>query len=121
MIQLCADAGLPEPEFRGEGERFVTVVWRDWLTNPVMDELGLNDRQKAAMTVLRRDRKITNSEYQSVTGTSRATAKRDIEDLVAKGVLVLCGRGRGAHYETPRKRLTNGSNGSESGRSKNGS
>ena len=49
MIRLCREAGLPEPEFRSEGERFVTIVWRDWLTEEVIASLNLNDRQKQAV------------------------------------------------------------------------
>ncbi|HDH58105.1 MAG TPA: hypothetical protein ENF16_05795, partial [Bacteroidetes bacterium] len=39
MIRLCAEAGLPEPEFLNEGERFRLIIWRDWLTDAIMDKL----------------------------------------------------------------------------------
>ena len=53
--------------------------------------------------------------------TGRATAKRDLEDLVRKGVLVLMGAGRGAFYNMPKKRLINGSNESSGSKKENGS
>jgi predicted HTH transcriptional regulator len=112
MIDDCRKAGLPEPDFEQRGPHFVVTIWRDWLARAVETGLALNERQRMAIDSLIMRRTITNSEYQATTGASRSTAKRDIEDLVAKGVLVLCGRGRGAHYEVPKKRLTNGSNGS---------
>jgi predicted HTH transcriptional regulator len=109
MIRLCAEAGLPEPEFRSEGERFVTVIRRDWLTEEVMAGLRLNERQKKALRAARQERRITNAAYQAVTGASRPTAKRDIEDMVSKGILVRAGSGRGSHYLLSLKRLMNGS------------
>lgn len=121
MIRLCAEAGLPEPEFQSEGERFVTVIRRDWLTEELLAGLGLNERQRKALRAARQDRRITNAAYQAVTGASRATAKRDIEDLVNKGILVPAGSGRGSHYLLSLKQLMNGSNGSAESARGNGS
>lgn len=119
MIRLCMKAALPEPEFRSEGERFITVIWRDWLTKEIAAGLPLNSRQKAAMGILCKFRQITNSKYQAVTGASRATTKRDLEDLVTRGIVILHGRGRGSYYEVSRKRLINGSNGSNGSNNSN--
>jgi len=115
MIALCRAAGLPEPEFRQDGGQFVQTLWRDWLTPDVLIALGLSERQRKAMLVARQERRMTNSRYQEVTGASRPTAKRDLEDLVSKGLLRVIGAGRGTYYEVPRKRPINGSNGSPGG------
>ena len=56
--------------------------------------------------------RLTNARYKVLTGASRPTAKRDLEDLVEKGVLVITTDGRGSAYEVVPKRLRNGSNGS---------
>ncbi len=112
VISLCREAGLPEPEFRQEGGQFVQTVWRDWLTDTVMDDLGLNERQKKSVPLLRQVQSITNTAYQKATGASRATAKRDLDELVDKGVLTLEGHGRGAHYTKMKKWPKNDSNGS---------
>jgi ATP-dependent DNA helicase RecG len=121
MIALCREARLPEPEFRQEGGQFVQTLWRDWLTAAVLASLGLNERQQQAMLVARQERRLTNSRYQAVTGASRPTAKRDLEELVSKGLLRVVGSGRGTYYEVPSKRLINGSNGSATDHSGNGS
>jgi hypothetical protein len=121
MIRLCRETGLPEPDFEQRGTQFVVTIWRDWLTEEVIVSLGLNDRQRKAINCIRRKRRLTNAEYQEITGASRATAKRDLEDLVRKGVLVPMGAGRGAFYNMPKKRLINGSNGSSVSRKENGS
>jgi len=120
MIRLCRGAGLPEPEFEQRGNQFVVTLWRDWLTEEIIGALGLNDRQRKAINVLRKERRLTNSKYQEVTGVSRATAKRDLDDLVGKGLIILTGAGRGAYYQVPKKRLINGSIDSI-GKKKNGS
>jgi len=112
VIAGCQNADLPEPEFFQDGDHFVVRLWRDWLTVDVLAGLNLNDRQRAAVSVLRQQRRITTGEYQETAETTRATAKRDLEDLVVKGLLVPQGAGRGAFYELPRERPINGSIGS---------
>ena len=102
MIRLCADASLPEPEFRGEGERFVTVVWRDWLTDAVMAKLELSDRQKAGVSFLRAEGRLTSGRYQEATGVSRQTASRDLEALVTKKLLERHGQRKGTFYTKAR-------------------
>ena len=121
MIEKCSKARLPAPDFEERAGQFVTTIWRDWLTEEVIVLLGLNDRQRTAINRIRQERRLTNAGYQEITSTSRATAKRDLEDLVRKGVLVLMGAGRGAFYNMPKKRLINGSNGSFGSKKENGS
>ena len=112
MIAGCLRAELPEPEFFQDGDQFVQRLWREWLTADVLARLDLNPRQNTAVALIRQQRHISTGEYQKKTGASRATAKRDLEDLVSKGLLVTVGAGRGAYYELPKKRLTNSSIGS---------
>lgn len=112
MIALCREAGLPEPEFRQDGGQFVQTLWRDWLTPDTLDAFGVSERQRRALLAAKRKGTLTNAEYQRLTGASRPTAKRDLEDLTRKGVLRRIGAGRGAYYQVARKRLRNGSNGS---------
>lgn len=121
MIELCREAGLPEPDFQLRQGFFVATLWRDWLTDEMLSKLALNNRQVKALSVLRQKRRLTNKDYQAVTGAVRATAKRDLEDLVKKGVISPRGSGRGAHYDFLKKRLSNGSNGSSARGKRNGS
>ena len=108
MIELCEEVGLPTPDFELRQGSFVLTLWRNWLTAEVLAGLSLNDRQLKALTAMRQHPRFSNSDYQSATGATRPTTKRDLEQLVAKGVIVRKGRGRGAHYEFSKKRLTNG-------------
>lgn len=68
MIELCLEAGLPEPQFEQRSGSFALTLWRDWLTDQVLAELDLNDRQRRALLYLKTNGKISNTEYQRVTG-----------------------------------------------------
>ena len=121
MIERCRASGLPEPDFEQRAGQWVVTLWRDWLTAKLIASLGLNERQQEAIGFIRQEHRLTNTRYQEITGTSRATTKRDLEDLVRKGVLILVGAGRGAFYQVPKKRLINGSIGSSGIEKENGS
>jgi len=113
MIRLCAEAGLPEPEFLNEGERFRLIIWRDWLTDAIMDKLGLTDRERKLVSILKIRGKIANKEYQDEFRVSKPTASRHLEALVKKGILTKIGTtGKGTYYVLSRKGLTKGSIGS---------
>ncbi|MEX1115856.1 MAG: ATP-binding protein [Akkermansiaceae bacterium] len=112
VIAKCREAGLPEPEFLQNGDQFTVRIWRDWITPALMDQLGLNGRQRMAIAFVRQSGKITNTDYQKLAATTRPTAKRDLEELVKSGLFVLMGSGRGAAYRLAEKWLINGSNGS---------
>ena len=99
MIALCREAGLPEPEFRQEGGQFVQTVWRDWLTVAVIDKLGLSERQKKAITFVKTNGRITNTDFQEAFQVAKRTAYRDLNELVGKGVLQKVGTtGKGTFY-----------------------
>jgi len=110
MIARCREAGLPEPDFEQRADQFVVTLWRDWLTDKVMAELDLNERQKKIVSYLKANQQITNAEYQSIMSVTRKTAARDLADLVAKDVVMRFGAGRGVFYVLARKRDKNGTN-----------
>jgi len=80
------------------------------LTADVLDRFQLNDRQKQAVQYLKIHARINNSDYQGATGASRATASRELEALLSKGVLEKVGTtGKGTHYVLARKRIAKAS------------
>jgi len=107
MIALCREAGLPEPEFRQDGGMFVQTIWRDWLTETIIEEMGLNERQRRGLAYLKENQQITNADYQRVVGCPSRTATRDLGILVEKGVVEPRGKGRGAVYQFLRKQAIN--------------
>lgn len=99
MIELCREAGLPEPDFEQRQGFFVVTLWRDWLSGDALAGFELNDRQVRAVTYLKVHRVLTNSVYQTEFAASKRTASRDLEELVAKGLLGKVGTtGKGVRY-----------------------
>ena len=99
MIRESVEHGLPEPNFEQRGGEFVVTVWRDWLTDEVVARLALNERQMKAVAHLKTAGRITNSEYQRLTGAIARTAARDLGDMERKGVVRKVGTtGRSAYY-----------------------
>lgn len=114
MIKFCIEAGLPEPQFRSEGEHFITTIWRDWLTDDVLVELGLNERQMAIVMFVKTNGKITNTECQSEFSVSKRTASGDLSELVSQQVLEKVGStGKGVYYQ-----LTKGATKGQKGQSR---
>ena len=98
MIADCLGAGLPEPTFEQNGAHFVTTIWRDWLTAAVMEELGLNERQKKGVVFVKTAGKISNPEYQELTDCTKKTATRDLTGLKERVFSQVGARGPGVHY-----------------------
>lgn len=104
MVELCRAAGLPAPDFAQHGPHFVVTLWRDWLTAETLARLELNERQIKAVAQVKARGRITNTELQALAATTRKTAARDLEALVAKGLFRLVGAKRGSHYVLERKK-----------------
>lgn len=110
VVDWCRKAGLPAPRFDPGNNRFRVIIWRNWLTDDRIKGFDLNERQIKAIRHLKTEGQISNMEYQKATGASRATTKRDLDELVKVGLLALQGAGRSTCY-----RLTNGPIGSSKG------
>ena len=65
-----------------------------------MTDLGLSDRQKKGVRVVKEKGRITNTEYQKVTEVLKREASRDLKELVDKGVFEKPGSvtGKGTYY-----------------------
>jgi len=78
---------------------FVITLWKDWLTDDALDAIGLNDRQHKAVVFLRMHGKMSNADYRQVSGTTKKTATRDLDNLVGKGIVERQGtRGPSVQY-----------------------
>jgi ATP-dependent DNA helicase RecG len=70
--------------------------------------LGLNERQLKAVSYLKSGDSLTNAQYQELFESSKATASRDLTELVMKGLITRAGKtGKGTVY-----RLAEGLSGS---------
>lgn len=100
MIEEMAQAGHPPPSFdatpysfkvtlRNAHERAATPKWAH----------SMNERQARALTYVREQGSITNREYQRlVADVSAETLRRDLADLVSRGILLKIGSKKGTHY-----------------------
>ena len=99
MIRESLAHALPEPDFVQRGGEFISTVWRDWLTNEVLSRLSLNERQMKAINYLKLHQKITNSIYQLEFELSKRTASRDLDAMIAIGIIEKVGTtGKGVYY-----------------------
>jgi ATP-dependent DNA helicase RecG len=99
MIAACRGQGLPEPEFVEDSGGLKVIFRKDVFTRERLHALGLNERQAQAVLHVRDKGSLSNSEYQALTGASKPTATRDLDDLVQRGILRRSGqRGRGTRY-----------------------
>lgn len=87
MIADCRKSGLPEPDFEQRGPHFVVTLWRDWLTEAVMDKLSLTDQERKLISLFKVRGRIGNKEYQEAFEVSKSTASRHLDVLAGKGVL----------------------------------
>ena len=98
MITYCKAAGLPDPGFEQRGGQFVVTFWRDWLTDAVLAELGVSDRQIIIIRFVKEKGKITSSDILKLMAVSRQSAYRDLADLVHRRVLEKKGESRKGSY-----------------------
>lgn len=84
IIDSCREANLPEPEMREEQGGFLNRIFKNNLNKEQLLKLGLNERQLAATLFAKENGKITNTSYQELFSVSKATATRDLTELVDK-------------------------------------
>jgi predicted HTH transcriptional regulator len=99
MIRETATSGLPEPDFAQCGGEFTTTVWRDWVTDEVVNRLQLNERQRQVILHVKQHGRIANAEFQTMFAVAKRTASMDLGGLVAAGLLERFGfTGKGVYY-----------------------
>ncbi|HJZ45739.1 MAG TPA: ATP-binding protein [Roseiflexaceae bacterium] len=108
MLRQMADAALPPPEFRETAAGFLVTLrgqaGDDRSEAAAVDtsewrRMGLNERQIGALLHLTEQRRITNSDIQELApDVSPETIRRDLADLVERGLLLKIGEKRGAYY-----------------------
>ncbi|MDR2584661.1 MAG: putative DNA binding domain-containing protein [Prevotellaceae bacterium] len=100
MNEQCTEAGLPQPLYYYSSSGFWVVFRKDTYNEQSLKELGLNNRQVKAVLYVKEKGKITNKEYQEINDCSRATASRDLMELVQKDILLFNDvAGAGANYQ----------------------
>jgi ATP-dependent DNA helicase RecG len=107
MLRQMEDAGLPPPSFRETAAGFLVTLVGQPAEEPAPDSLdtrewarqGLNERQIAAMVQLAEQRRITSRDLQErYPDVSPETLRRDLADLVERGMLLKVGDKRATYY-----------------------
>ena len=102
MNREMKDAGLPQPVYEDTGASFIVSLigpGEKWMTEKeVKLPEGLNERQKKAVEYIREKGNITNREYRELTGLGREYARKELNDMLEKGILAKKGKGRSVHY-----------------------
>lgn len=92
------EADLPEPDFETNSHFQVNLQRREEKKLIDLSKAKLNERQKKALEVAFEKGTIDNSKYRKIADVHRQTAKRDLKDMVSKGILEKKGKTRGTHY-----------------------
>ena len=99
IVDLCKARGLPEPEYKEEQGGFSVWFYKDIYTEDNLRKMGLNERQIKAVMYVKEKGKITNKEYQKLTGVSKPTSTRELKNLVELQLLKQQGTtGKGTFY-----------------------
>lgn len=105
VVTLMQQNGLKKPRFEEEAGGFRVTLFRE--TSPERPEvdlslyrdLDLNPRQEKALSYLVQYKRITNREYQELSpDVHPETLRRDLVDLVSKGVLLKIGDKKATYY-----------------------
>jgi ATP-dependent DNA helicase RecG len=99
MNREMKNAGLPKPIYEDTGASFIVTLvgpGEKWMADEKEVESleELNERQRKALEYIIEHGKITNREYQALNNTTKATATRDLRNLVEKNVIIRIGTGK---------------------------
>jgi ATP-dependent DNA helicase RecG len=107
MQRQMADAGLPPPEFRETAAGFLVTLRGKGVVldtgvsidTSAWESIGLNERQINALVFLTDNRRITNRDLQEQSpDISPETIRRDLADLVDRGLILKIGQKRATYY-----------------------
>ncbi len=84
IINECKKAGLPEPLIEYSSGGISVTILKNQFNEKSLIEIGLSTRQIKAIEYLKENHSITNKIYQEVCEVSKATATRDLTELIEK-------------------------------------
>ncbi len=100
MAEELKTSELPPPQFISESGRFRVLFCKKLLAEEKLESLELSSRHRQSIAYVQDNGSISNMEYQKITGVSKRTATRDLNELVEKGVFFSEGKtGKGTVYK----------------------
>ena len=102
MKDVCNDWGIPEPGFR-ISDIETKVIFKSGGKAVVISEIEklgveLNDRQRKGLKHAFMEGFINNQIYREINGVSDETSRRELSQLVEKGLLKIKEKGRSTKY-----------------------
>lgn len=117
VVDGCAKAGLPEPEFKEEFGGFAAILYKNIYNEGFFDKQGLSERQRKAVIYVKNKGKISNKEYQQLCGLKKRQATEDLKELENKKIFARVGiTGKGTYYVLKTERGAKGAKGASKGR-----
>ena len=98
MIRECELAELPKPVYFYDMSGFFVEFKKDNYNAEYLGELGLNERQVDALLYFKVKGEIVTSEYLKRYNITDRTARRDLTELVEKGLLIREGEKKSSRY-----------------------
>jgi ATP-dependent DNA helicase RecG len=107
VVTVMRQHNLPPPLFEEVGGSFRVTLFNPLISHPTaplpdLSEyrgINLNPRQQMALGHIAQHRRITNSEYQALClDVHSETLRRDLADLVSRGVLIKVGDKKATYY-----------------------
>ncbi|HKK81593.1 MAG TPA: ATP-binding protein [Prolixibacteraceae bacterium] len=84
IINECKKAGLHEPIIENAHGGISITIHKNAFESKILVKKGLNQRQIKTIEFLKDNKTITNKTYQNLCNVSKATATRDLTELVEK-------------------------------------
>lgn len=98
MINECKQANIPEPIFNYNSSDISIEFRKDIYNAEYLDNLKLNERQLDALIYFKSKREIVTSAYVKKYAINERTARRDLIELVEKGILIKQGDKKSTKY-----------------------
>jgi ATP-dependent DNA helicase RecG len=104
ILELCRAAGIPAPEFQERFSGFMVTFRKDAYNEEHLRKFGLSERQTKAILHVKEHGKVTNVEYQRMTGVKRRQATYELKELLDRGFLEKVGTvGKGTYYRLSKR------------------
>jgi len=98
IVGLCREQGVPEPEYTSTSTSF-EVAFTTESSKEQPSGYSLKEGQLQALAFLEEHGRITNAQYQELTGVKKRQSTNDLRDLERRGIVERSGTtGRGTYY-----------------------
>lgn len=98
MVNECAAANLPPPEFTSNPTGFTVTLRRGMYSFEALRQRGLSERQIQVIRFVQERGAITNRDYRKMFGLSDEAARQELSGITKERLLKREGSGRSVRY-----------------------